>query len=497
MKIASGSGNLKGLKADSLVKFCFDDGLKKDKTLGVLDKELNGAITAIYRSGEFEGKQNQSVVVHAGDRMPFSRVILAGIGSPVDADNDRFRQASGTISRLTAIQKSKAVAIMMDDAADESRGAAVIEGFLLGGYKMDDYRTGSGKEKNYPESIIMYREGKGGKRDVLNGAERGQVIAEGVINARRMAAHPANYLTPVRFASEAKALSRKHGFSCTVLDESTLKKEKMGLLLAVARGSVNRPRFLVLKYNKAKTKNSRPIVLVGKGVTFDSGGLSLKDRSKMVEMKGDMQGGAIVLSTVMTAARLGLPINLVGLIPLVENMPSGNAYRPDDIITSRKGKTVEIISTDAEGRLILADALDYANKFKPQAVIDIATLTGAALYILGYAGIPIMGNNASLMDALKAASGVTAERVWELPIWDEHREAMKSPLADLKNSGGQPAPTITAAAFLENFIGGWPWAHIDIAYVDVEKSGRPYIPKGTTGNGLRLLVEFLSNWKMK
>ncbi|MEA3296373.1 MAG: M17 family metallopeptidase, partial [candidate division Zixibacteria bacterium] len=228
---------------------------------------------------------------------------------------------------------------------------------------------------------------------------------------------------------------------------------------------------------------------------FDSGGLSLKKADTMPEMKGDMTGAAIVLCTIVAAARLKLPVNLVGLMPLAENMPSSKATRPGDIISTRKGLTVEIINTDAEGRLILADALDYANEFKPQAVIDIATLTGGALYVLGYSGAPILGNNSKLMDRIRTASESTAERVWEMPIWDDFRKAMKSDIADLVNSGGKAAATMTAAAFLENFIGDWPWAHIDIAYVDIEPKGRPYIPKGNTGIGLRLLLELLSNWK--
>ena len=232
-------------------------------------------------------------------------------------------------------------------------------------------------------------------------------------------------------------------------------------------------------------------MLVGKGVTFDSGGISLKPGQDMHEMKGDMTGSAVVIAAMITAARLKLKINLVALTPLTENMPSGHATRPGDIVVSRQGKTIEIINTDAEGRLILADALDYANKFKPQAVIDVATLTGAALYVLGYAGAPIMGNNTKLLDRISAAADVTAEKVWAMPIWDEHRDQMKSGIADLVNSGGRAAGTIAAGAFLENFIGDWPWAHIDIAYVDIEHGGKAYIPKGATGIGLRLLTEVL------
>jgi len=268
----------------------------------------------------------------------------------------------------------------------------------------------------------------------------------------------------------------------------------MGALLSVSQGSVEPPRFIILEYKGAAARKA-PIVLVGKGVTFDSGGISIKPSLNMHEMKQDMTGAAVMLSTIVTVARLKLPLNIVTLIPSTENMPSSNAVKPGDIIKTRKGLTVEIINTDAEGRLILADALDYASKFKPEAVIDIATLTGAALLILGYAGAPIVCNNRKLANSLRKAADLSAERVWELPLWDDFREAMKSPIADLWNSGGRPAATLTAAAFLENFIGDYPWAHIDIAYKDTEPNGTEYTPKGPTGFGTRLLVEMLSNWR--
>ncbi len=268
----------------------------------------------------------------------------------------------------------------------------------------------------------------------------------------------------------------------------------MGGLLSVARGSVEPPRFMILKY-KGAAAAQRPVVLVGKGVTFDAGGISIKPALDMHEMKQDMTGSAVMIATIITAARLKLPLNLVVLVPATENLPSGTATRPGDIITMRTGKTVEIINTDAEGRLILADALDYANNYNPQAVIDIATLTGAAIFILGYAGAPILGNNENLLKRIEVAADATAEKVWRLPIWDEHREQMKSSIADLVNSGGRAAGTIAASAFLENFIGDYPWAHIDIAWMDMEHSGKPYTPKGATGFGVRLLTEMLSHWK--
>ena len=311
---------------------------------------------------------------------------------------------------------------------------------------------------------------------------------------RRLSATPGNDLTPRLYANRIAKFAKDAGVTCQILDEKAIANEKMGGLLGVSRGSDEPPRFVILKYQRPAAK-SKPIVLVGKGVTFDTGGISLKPAENMGEMKQDMTGSAVMLATIITASRLKLPVNLVALLPITENMPSGRATKPGDILTMRSGKTVEVTNTDAEGRLILADALDYANRFQPQAVFDIATLTGAALFILGYAGAPIMGNNSELIKRLEGAAKVTSERVWHIPIWDDHREQMKSSIADLVNSGGRPAGTIAAAAFLENFVGDWPWAHIDIAWMDMEYQGRPYTPKGATGFGVRLLTDLLSNWK--
>jgi leucyl aminopeptidase len=237
------------------------------------------------------------------------------------------------------------------------------------------------------------------------------------------------------------------------------------------------------------------VVLIGKGITFDAGGISLKPGLLMDEMKGDMTGAAVVMMVLTAAARLNAKVNLAALIPMAENLPSGGATRPGDIITSRAGHTIEIINTDAEGRLILADALDYANTLDPQAVIDVATLTGAALYILGYAGAPFAGNNQILNDNLRAASERSGEKIWELPLWEEFADLMKSSIADIKNSAGKTAGTLAAASFLKKFTGDWPWAHIDIAYCDLEPKGRPYVPKGPTGFSVRLLIDLISNWK--
>jgi len=474
--------------------FCDEEGLKTNPIVKKLNDSLKGALKRAFHSGEFEGKLNQSVVLHSVAGIAAARIVLAGIGSLNKLTDDSYRQAAGTVSNLPAVKNSRSAAFFFGDGESAGRASAVVEGFLLGHFEMNDYKSKSDDKSDKLDSVYFVAKNKAWSHQIKDAIVRGQIVADGVILARRLAAHPGNFLPPRKFAEQAKSLARRHRLGFKALNETQMRAEKMGALLAVAQGSHEAPRFVILEYRGTK-KFLDPIVLIGKGITFDSGGISLKPGLDMWEMKGDMQGGAIVLAALVTSARLNLPLNIVGLIPLAENMPSSKALKPGDIVKSRKGKTIEIISTDAEGRLILADALDYANEFKPQAVVDIATLTGAALYVLGYAGAPILGNNGKLMDGIRAASEATAEKVWEMPLWDEYREQMKSSIADLKNSGGKPAGTIAAAAFLENFVGDWPWAHIDIAYVDLEKGGRPYTPKGASGFGLRLLVELLSGWR--
>lgn len=494
MNFTSKASDLSRIKASTLIKFCAQEGLKNDPSLKKLDKFIGGAIRKIFEWGEFEGKLNQISVLYATSSLLVDRIILVGLGEREKINEDSYRQAAGTISRLLPVKKSKSLAFFFDLHDDSITAQAVAEGFLLGRFDMTDYKSIDKKNNNLNETAYFCCANKAGINAIDRGMKRGQIIANSAILARRLAFHPGNIITPTTFAEEAKSIARKNRLKIQVLNEKQIKKEKMNALLAVAQGSDRPPRFIMLEYRQGKT-GRKPIVLVGKGITFDSGGISIKPAPDMDEMKGDMSGGAIVLATMMAISQLKIPLNIVGLIPLAENMPSGKALRPGDIIKSRKGKTIEVLNTDAEGRLILADALDFANKYKPQAVIDIATLTGTALYVLGYAAAPILGNNRQLMDAIRAASDKSAERVWEMPLWDEYRELVKSSIADIKNTGGKSAGTITAAAFLENFIGSWPWAHIDIAYVDLEKNGRPYIPKGATGIGVRLLIELLSNWK--
>ncbi len=496
MNYSCRAGRLEELQAEAIVLFVprFDKKIT-DRRLTVLDKATRGSITTLMSSGEFVGKEGEIATIYHPSGYLADRILLVGLGEQKRIDPDTYRRAMGTASRHKSLISCKRATLFLVASNDSEVFRAVAEGYVLGSYSLKLFKTGeASKDNNQMTEIVFAVENKAALKKLKEAVSRGQIIAEGQTLVRLLAATPSNLLTPRIYVKRIQELAKQHTLECQVLDEKGIAREKMGCLLSVAQGSSEPPRFVILRYSGRRDKQ-KPIVLVGKGVTFDSGGISLKPGLDMHEMKGDMTGSAVMLSTIITASRLRLPLNLVALLPLTENMPSGTATRPGDIVTSRKGLTVEIINTDAEGRLILADALDFANTFDPQAVIDIATLTGAALYVLGYAGAPIVGNNSRLMDQFRKAAVRTAERVWEMPIWDDYRDQMKSSIADLVNSGGKPAGTLAASAFLEYFIGDWPWAHIDIAYVDTEPKGRPYVPKGTTGIGVRLLVDLLVNWK--
>ncbi len=305
---------------------------------------------------------------------------------------------------------------------------------------------------------------------------------------------PGNVKSPDFLARQAADAAKEAGFDCTILKKPEIEKEKMGALLGVAQGSEREPRLIVMEYSGGK-KGDAPVALVGKGVVFDSGGLSIKPSEGMEEMKMDMGGGAAVIGAMTAAALLKLPCNLVGIVPAVENMPSGTAIRPGDILTSASGKTIEVLNTDAEGRLILADALSYVARYQPKTVVDLATLTGACIIALGHHATAVLGNDDKLVRELLAAGERAGEKAWQLPLWPEYAEQIKSDVADVKNIGGRPAGTITAAAFLQKFADDFKWAHLDIAGTAWADAAKPCYPKGGTGVGVRLLIEYLKGVK--
>jgi len=307
---------------------------------------------------------------------------------------------------------------------------------------------------------------------------------------RDMISAPSNEMTPSIMAQKAQEVAKRKNVTCTVLDRKKMQELGMNALLAVASGSQEEPKFIILEYSGGRKKDA-PVVLVGKGLTFDSGGISLKPSDKMEEMKTDMSGGAAVIAALRAAADLKLPLNIVGLVPATENLPDGRAYKPGDILRSYSGKTIEVLNTDAEGRLVLADTLAYSARFRPAAVVDVATLTGACVIALGEEVIGMLGTDEELKREIRNAGEKTGERVWELPLWENYHEQIKSDIADYKNTGGRPAGTITAAAFLSKFVGDFPWVHLDIAGPAWTTKDKAYIPKGASGIPVRLLVEFL------
>lgn len=484
-------------KTDTLVYFCFESEGPTAKFLKTLNTASGGALEEIWRSGEFNGSANTTAVVRRPDGWGAGSIVLAGIGARGFVALDDLRQSAGTVSRVKAVAKAKSLAFASQAKLDENHAAAIVEGYELGSWKMLDYKTSESaveEGKLSAKKIALLSDNRASANKAAKGITRGEIVAEAASTCRRLSYHPSNVLTAVELSKRAQKRGKECGFSVKVLNKSQIKKERMEALLAVNQGSTEEPRFIIMEY-KGGRASQKPVVLVGKGVTFDTGGISIKPAANMGEMKADMTGSAVVISVMGAVARLKLKLNVVALVPTTDNMLSGSAYKPGDVIGSRKGKTIEVINTDAEGRLILADALDYANEFKPQAVIDIATLTGATIFSLGHAGAPILGTSKQILDQLRGAIKNTGEKVWELPLWPEYTKQMQSQIADLVNSGGRPAGTCTAAAFLKEFIGDYPWAHIDIAYVDTEYSGQPYVPKGPSGFGTRLLIETLSNWK--
>jgi leucyl aminopeptidase len=316
----------------------------------------------------------------------------------------------------------------------------------------------------------------------------GEAVGAGQTFARSLQVLPSNICTPSYVANTARELGQRHGFGVTILDKAGIEKEKMGALLCVAQGSAQEPRFIALEYKGAE---GAPIVLVGKGVTFDTGGISIKPAQNMEDMKYDMSGAAAVLGTLEALGRLKPKVHVVGLIPSTENMPSGTAIKPGDVITSHFGKTIEVINTDAEGRLILVDALSYARRYQPAAVVDIATLTGAIVVALGHSAAGVMGSDDKLVEEVRAAGEKAGERVWPLPLWEDYRDLMKSDIADIKNTGGRPAGSISAGWFLREFVDSFPWAHLDIAGTAYTERDEPTRVKGPTGMGVRLFTEFV------
>jgi leucyl aminopeptidase len=470
------------------------EGKLNSATLKRLEPELAATLKKAAGREKFSGKSGQMLELTAPAGCLADRLLLIGLGEEKKATGETLRVAVGTaLQRLQKIHEHD-LTIAFDtftlrkaDAAQ--RAEALSEGALLGSYKFDRYQTEADDVDKQPIRVVLLA--AAAEQDAVQaGIAVAEAVCAGVILARDLVNEPGNIKSPDYLARQAQQMCAEAGMECTVLGQKELEKEKMGALLGVAQGSVREPRLIVMQY-RGGADVEKPIALVGKGVVFDAGGISIKPSEGMEEMKMDMGGGAAVIGTMLAAARLKLPCNLVAVVPAVENMPSGTAIRPGDILTSHSGKTIEVVNTDAEGRLILADAISYVRRFEPVRVIDLATLTGTCIIALGHHATAVLGNDEKLIESLLRAGERSGERLWQLPLWDEYVEQIKSEVADVKNVGGRPAGTITAAAFIQKFAEGLNWVHLDIAGTGWEEKGRPCYPFGGTGVGVRLLSRYL------
>ena len=494
MKLTFQKGALQGIKSEVAVAFLHQDQRLLRQQLQTLNKQFKNRLSPLVDSGDFKAKEGESAVLYLGGGAGPKRLVLVGLGEKKKASLERYRRAAATGAKRSRSFKVNTIAFELPSGLQEKRDSifAFAEGAFLSLYRYDKYLSNDKQDKPNPEDLIFCSTENSIATVAPPVLVRAQSVCEATCFARDLQNAPPNEIYPETLAKAAKDSADKNGYSATILDEFEIKELGMGGIIGVSQGSARSPRFIILEYgNQAK----RPVVLVGKGVTFDTGGISIKPAASMSEMKMDMSGAAAVIGTFEAVARLRLPVHLVGLIPAVENMPSGTAMRPGDILRHYNGKTSEVDNTDAEGRLILADALAYAEKYKPSAVIDLATLTGACVVALGHYATGMMGNDDTLMKALKMAGEKTYERVWRLPMFDEYEKLIKSDVADVKNVGGRWAGAITAAWFLKKFIGDYKWTHLDIAGTAILEEDLDYTPRGGSGVGVRLLTEFLKNWK--
>ncbi len=462
--------------------------------LARLDAYLDGSVRRVLRDGDMKGGSQDAVVLYASSPDGPARVVLLGTGKAEELDAEGVRRflarAVHTAERVGASRLSA----WLDgggriEAAALSQAAA--EGAVLAAWSFRELKTVEDEDRpdTRVEAVDLFGEGE--PEALLAGAAAGVIIAEAENLARTLQARPGNVATPSHLAEEARRVGAESGFEVTVFDEARMREEGMNAILTVSSGSEEEARLIIMEY-RGGAEGDAPLVLVGKGLTFDAGGISLKPPAGMEEMKFDMSGGAAVIAAMKAVAELGVEANVVGLVPSSENLPSGTAVKPGDVVRTLSGKTVEIVNTDAEGRLILADALAYGVRLAPAAMVDCATLTGAVIIALGHHASAVLGNDEPLIAELRAAGDRSGERCWPLPLWKEFREQLDSETADLQNIGGRPGGTITAAAFLSEFVGDVPWAHLDVAGTAFGGEAKiPYQRKGGHGAPARLLVEWV------
>lgn len=495
MNITVETGDFHQKETDAVLIPVLEDDLHNELLLAA-DAALDGSIQAFLNLGDFKGKLKTTSVLYTNGAITAPRIVLVGLGIYNELNAEKVRQIAGHTAKHLRDMGLKSITIPIPPETQDDWTQAAVEASLLSLYEFKQHKTQSDKDGEDNKSLdsMTFLVGSDVEKSIIEPiVERGQAIANGTILARDLSNQPANHLTPTQMAEKAEEVAEAVGLNCTVFDKPTLIEKGFRTLLAVAQGSAEDPRFIILDYTP-EGEGHDTVALVGKGITFDTGGISLKPGKGMDEMKHDMSGAAAVLGAMQVIGQLKPDVRVIGIIATTENMPGSTAIKPGDVVTSYGGKTIEIMNTDAEGRLILADALGWTAQYEPNGVIDLATLTGAVITCLGHIAAGAMGTDDVLMEKVKKAAEKTHERVWELPLWDDYDEGVKSKVADVQNIGDGTAGTLAGAAFLKKFAEGYPWVHLDIAGTAWGMKGSSYIPEGASGYGVRLLVQLVEDW---
>ena len=495
MKFSAKHGSLTDQPCDVLIVNLFEGVEQPAGGTGAVDAALGGAIIELIKDEEFKGSLGDTAVIRTCGRIPAKKVLLIGLGKRDEFSPLHIMRAAAIAGRKCQSLRAKKVASILHGAGIGGIAAfecakSTILGTSLGTYEYTRLKTENVKQ-NPIESfdIIEYDNSK--ISEIERGIERAELIGDAVAFARDLSNDPSNIVTPSYLASIAESIANDYGMQCTIMERKTIEEAGMGLLAAVARGSFVEPRFIEMRYVSPQAKKT--IAIVGKGITFDSGGYSLKTADNMYGMKDDMSGAGAVLAVMRALGKLKPNVNVTALIPATENMIGSNAIHPGDVFTSLDGKTVEVNNTDAEGRLVLSDAVAYANKFGVDEIVDLATLTGACVVAIGKGLSGIFGNNQKLVDNLMEAGKTCGEEMWQLPLYEDYKEELKSNVADLKNTGSRDGGAIKGALFIESFVGDTPWAHIDLSSATIDKDV-PLARKGSTGAGTGTLIEYLASY---
>ena len=488
MKISVTNVPAAEIDTDALVLGIPEDA-DKPSPWEAVDGAVGGMVSAAIKGPGFHGKQGQTLTLSAPDAAAMRELVLVGLGPAGDVDVEGWRRAVATATGTARRRGNHRIAVPLpaiEASNDGDLAAAAAEAVVLSSYRYNEYKAPPAERVNIDKVEIATA------ADAADIVERAQIVAEATCFARDLINTPSNAKRPDALAQRAVAMASEHGLRSEVIDEVQAQEIGLNALLAVGCGSGVGPRLVILEHRPEGAADP-PIVLVGKGITFDTGGISIKPARNMANMKGDMSGAAAVYGTMQAIARLKLPRAVIGVTPLAENMPSAQAYRPSDIVRAYNDVTIEVLNTDAEGRMVLADALAYARqRYEPSHIVDLATLTGACVVALGSAAAGLMGNNDTLCSELTAAGEATGERIWRLPMWSVYDKMVDSEVANVRNSAGRDAGAITAGKFLERFVGNTPWAHLDIAGTAFIQKATPYQLKGGTGFGVRLLTHWLS-----